>query len=386
MGARQVILSALAAGLIGAASWQGDVWRIGMLVLLPLIILCQPSRSAGGFVAFAYFAIASWPVTAVCRSFLAEYSPFVPISLWATASASLAMPWLFAWTTEREQHVWRCPIVLAVTAAPPLGIIGWASPLTAAGVLFPGTAWLGLVGVAVLPGLLIVRRRRLTTACVAFLAAAISNITYRAPHQLSRWTAANVFTPHRNAFEPTAEFLQVEAVQRAALTSNAEVIVFPEGAIRQWNEAIEAFWEATLLQLGQTGKIAIIGAGLPSIGTFEYQNAALVIGGDRSRAFLQRIPVPIGMWKPFGTRNGVPLRLDGQGTIDVAGQRVAILICYEQLLVWPIVASAIERPTVLVGMANNAWTRNTNVPAGQRACMEAWARLFGLPMVVAENQ
>jgi hypothetical protein len=32
-----------------------------------------------------------------------------------------------------------------LTALPPLGIIGWASPFLSAGVLFPGTAWLGLM-------------------------------------------------------------------------------------------------------------------------------------------------------------------------------------------------------------------------------------------------
>ena len=47
---------------------------------------------------------------------------------------------------ERRSRSWQ-PIV------PPLGIIGLASPLTAAGYLFPGTGWAGLAAVALLPGI-----------------------------------------------------------------------------------------------------------------------------------------------------------------------------------------------------------------------------------------
>jgi hypothetical protein len=47
-------------------------------------------------------------------------------------------------------------------------------------------------------------------------------------------------------------------------------------------------------------------------------------------------------------RDGVPLNLFGPGTISVQNQRAAVLICYEQLLVWPFVSSAFEHPTVVV--------------------------------------
>ena len=54
------------------------------------------------------------------------------------------------------------------------------------------------------------------------------------------------------------------------------------------------------------------------------------------------------MWNPFQTRGGVVLNLLGPGTVDVGDQRAAILICYEQLLTWPMLRSAIEKPTLLI--------------------------------------
>ena len=79
------------------------------------------------------------------------------------------------------------------------------------------------------------------------------------------------------------------------------------------------------------------------------------------------------------------MSLLGSGTADVDGQRVAVLICYEQLLVWPMLRSALERPTLLIAASNEAWTAATRVPAIQHGCARAWARLFGLPLVSAIN-
>ena len=57
------------------------------------------------------------------------------------------------------------------------------------------------------------------------------------------------------------------------------------------------------------------------------------------------------MWNPFQPQGGVALNLLGPGTVDVGGQRAAILICYEQLLTWPMLRSAAEKPTILIAIS-----------------------------------
>lgn len=52
---------------------------------------------------------------------------------------------------------------------------------------------------------------------------------------------------------------------------------------------------------------------------------------------------------------------------------------------WPMLRSAVERPTLLIAASNEAWTAGTRVPAIQHACVRAWARLFGLPLISAIN-
>jgi hypothetical protein len=59
--------------------------------------------------------------------------------------------------------------------------------------------------------------------------------------------------------------------------------------------------------------------------------------------------------------------LFAHGTIDEGGWRAAILMCYEQLLAWPMRRSAPEHPTLLIAISNEAWTTTTVVPRVQQA-------------------
>jgi len=71
--------------------------------------------------------------------------------------------------------------------------------------------------------------------------------------------------------------------------------------------------------------------------------------------------------------------------VMVGGRRVAPLVCYEQLLVWPVLQSMAHRSDLVVAIGNGWWTAGTNVAAIQKASSAAWARLFGLPLVVSFN-
>jgi hypothetical protein len=374
----------IAAGVIGATAWRGCVWLLGLTALVPALIFLQTSRPAAAVAALAYFGAASWPVIATVRSFSPSAGPSFPVSLWIVASALLSMPWIVAWTRRPDRIAWRIAGALLVAAVPPLGLIGWASPLTAAGVLFPGTAWLGLTATAFVPAVCITRHARM--ALHTALAVIVANAAYVAPPLPPGWVGVDLsISPERTRLDPILEYAAAESIQHAAVTTPATVVVFPEGVIRSWTDATRTFWQPTIERLAAEDKTALIGVGLPVRGSTEYRNVAIFIGAEAVQPFAQRVPVPLGMWKPFGPKDGVPLQLTGPGTIRIGEHRAALLICYEQLLVWPMLHSAIERPTVLIGIANEYWTRGTAVSGAQRACLRAWARLFGIPLVTAVN-
>jgi hypothetical protein len=262
---------------------------------------------------------------------------------------------------------------MLLSAVPPLCIVGWASPLVSAGVLFPGSAWFGIAAVAALPGLLLHRPTRIAGLLGAATASIILNAGTKPIHIPRGWEAQMTHIHREYRQDGLAEFSIEERLQNAVMQSHARVLVFAEGAVRHWTEATDAFWAPAL---DGTSKTVLIGAGQTIHGSTQYYNAVIVVGKERRKAAHQRMPVPGGMWNPLRPKGTFAADLFAPGTIDVGGRRGALLICYEQLLAWPMLRSAIEHPTLLIAISNEAWTSSTVVPRVQRTCTRAWARLF----------
>ena len=233
------------------------------------------------------------------------------------------------------------PVALIVEIVPPLGLIGWASPLTAAGLLFPGTGWFGLVAATIVSGCLPVRPRSSVTIGVA--AVMISYATYGGdPKPPAHWQGINTEFGAVDSSDITAEYLRARTIQERIFASEAQVIVFPESVLKDWTGATDVFWSETLAFLRDRGKTVLIGAAIPttpslsardrhsydfwadldalrgagptasSSGIFGAQSVPvplpyrniIVIRGAISDTFDQRIPVPVAMWTPF-TGTGV---------------------------------------------------------------------------------
>src|SRR5262249_40396735 len=147
--------------------------------------------------------------------------------------------------------------------------------------------------------------------------------------------------------DPNVEFSIAQRIQRTAVSIDGRVIVFPEMVLRHWGEGSDLFWNPTFETLRSRGSTILIGARLPSPASLaEYRNGIVIRGADNSATFEQRIPVPLAMWKPWGGKDRVPLNLFGPPTIQLASERAAILVCYEQLLPWLYLSALWHEPTV----------------------------------------
>ena len=69
----------------------------------------------------------------------------------------------------------------------------------------------------------------------------------------------------------------------------------------------------------------------------------------------------------------------------VGGLRTTIAICFEAGLMWPLLASQLAQPEAYIAVGNLSWGRTTNLNRQGRAAAAAWARLAGLPAVIAIN-
>lgn len=423
---------------LGLAISTGYPAGLVAAIAMPVACLTLNSRKSAFRNALGYYMAGLWPMIPGAQRYLGHSgSTSTAVLMWLCCSTLLALPWTLAWTpNSRLNYLWRVPFANLAFILPPLALIGFITPISGAGYLFPGTGWLGLAAAAVLPGLVLslsgtisgAARTLLSLAMMALMVLGLATHVFAGSGipPPAGWEAVN--THFGNLSQSTQEFVAMEAIQQHVAASPARVIVFPESMVPRWSEATTEFWRQALARCRARGQVLAIGAGLPlrvSISTDRkasaeivkrydfaaaiealryagrlpspvinrrssddsqgdsFENTLLFLGAHSS-AFHQRVPVPVGMWHPLGGR-GVPLHLNGPAVIELDRQRLAVLICYEQVLVYPVLASMLQRPTVLVGISNMYWFSSTAIPRYQASAMQAWAKLFGVPYLTATN-
>jgi len=375
-----------------AIAWNGHLAAIPFSLVAPLLVYHTKSRKHAYASMFSYYAAASWPLIPGARAFFGvQGTPLIGLLLCLAGGALLALPWGLLFTRGRGRAALSVPVCILLTAMPPFGIIGWASPLLSAGVLFPGSKWFGLaLTIAFLS--LFRLKPALSVMCLTFCAF-IFHFQYTQPQLPAGWEAVNTNYGGSGQGDTdfTTEYDTYQSMQTTILESRAAVLLFPEHLVTNWNESTEAFWGDTLTSAARQHRTILIGAGINQPGDSRnpfyqnrYLNALLGRGEEYTAVYQQRIPVPIAMWKPFGDE-GVPLNLFAPGTIHVHNQNAAVLICYEQVLVWPFLSSALEHPTILLTTANDYWAKNTRIPVIQQSSAMSWARLFHIPVLSATN-
>lgn len=383
-GFQRRALPALAC-FVGVVAWSGHILTIPLALLLLVLLSTATTRRVALTTSVAYYAGATWQILPGAAAFFGHHAnPVQVLSLWASASLLLATPWAILWSPRRASRLWRMPLALVLVVVPPLGVIGCASPLVAAGLLFPGTAWFGLALTALVCGLL--SSYPALGLALVLVFATPAHLFYRSQPAPSDWRAESTRFGGVGLDTPTplADYQAAQSIQQIAVRSGARVILFPETVVTNWNPGTDLFWKPTIDTLREQGKTMLVGANVFDSTSRHYFNSLVIRGAEQHPDFVQRVPIPIAMWIPL-SKTGVPLQLGKPGTVIIAGQKAAILICYEQLLVWPSATSFMQHPTLLLGTANDYWAKNTTVPEIQKACLESWARLFRVPLLWAQN-
>jgi hypothetical protein len=225
-----------------APSW------IALSALIPWIVFRQRTRTRAAVAAFTYFAATSAPIPGITED------PETGLGLLITASTVLTAPWIILWSEDAAQRFWRIPSALFLSAIPPIGLIGWASPLTAAGILFPGTGLAGLAATAITEAIWPVHPKTIATAILA------ANLLYLPP-------APSTGIQALNTADSPDTFQKEESARQAVHNSTASLTILPEGAVRRWTEATQAYWADTINHLRTAKRTALIGTGLPIPGS-----------------------------------------------------------------------------------------------------------------------
>ncbi|WP_429925474.1 conjugal transfer protein TraB (plasmid) [Agrobacterium vitis] len=401
-----LIVLSVASGWIG---WSGNVLALPVAMLFPALWAHSTSRTTAALVSAGYFLAASRGLPlGVANFYAADMWP--GLLLWLGASLSFIVVHAVAWAKhpnlnraegqpkERRPARWLADIPLAekglamrylvaslLMALPPFGIMGWAHPLTAAGVLFPGWGWWGLGATAILLVVMTGRRWLIAVAVLGGLHV-WSATTWTPPKVPDRWTGVDLQHGENLGRDNSLDhYRDLIATVRAAAAPGTLFVVLPESALGFWTPTVAQLW-----QQGLRGSNLIVIAGAAVIDAGGYDNVIVAISaGEAQILYRERMPVPISMWQPWrkwtAQGGGAQAHFFANPVVDLAGTRIAPLICYEQLVLWPAPQSMLQSPAVIVAIGNGWWTAGTSIVAIQQASTVAWAKLFNRPLVTAFN-
>ncbi len=375
----------VAAAAIGLIAWSGEPRLLPAAMLFPALWAFAPTRLSAALIAAGYFLAASRSLPQGVGNFYG--SGFAAgIALWIAASVMFVATHALLWTARPGRaRVIRYSLAAIMLSVPPIGIVGWAHPITAAGILFPGCSWLGLVAAAI--GLLVMTTRFRPIAILTLGGLWIwSAANWTSPSLPQGWIGVDPkFGGSNGQYADYKQHLETINRVRESAGAGASVIVLPESALGVWTPTIERLWTRALADLD-----TIVYGGGAIVDEAGYDNVMLELRGQgAAMRYRQRMPVPVSMWQPWldlvGTPAGARADFFANPVVAVGGLQVATLVCYEQLLIWPILQSALGSPDVLVAPANGWWTVDTDIVAIQNAASTAWARLFDLRLIVATN-
>jgi hypothetical protein len=374
-----------AAFVFGAAGWSGKPSLNFMALLYPFVYL-QSRRRLDALSSALYYAGATWSVIPGSESFFGTGGNLLlPLLICVALLALSAAPWIAFY--NRAFLPVSAVAAFIVLSLPPFSLVTVAHPLISVGEWFPGTRWFGLC----LPLVLILAYRRfgipLTTA-VLVGASLAAHARFHRPPQDPHIVAVNT----RFGGPATRDILsstlqgQETAMQRIALTYPDSLVLFPESIIPTWNPTHDERWASTFAQLQARHTGLLIGTTIPVANTQANRNVLLSRGYTERLSYVQRVPVPLGMWHFGDERNGFPLMLHYPATIRIWDHRAGVLICYEQLLVWPALETLARNPDMLLAPSNLYWASGTIIPSVQHVSAQNWADLWAIPLYEASNR
>ncbi|MBX5164488.1 MULTISPECIES: conjugal transfer protein TraB [unclassified Rhizobium] len=376
-----LIFASIAVGVVG---WSGYMLLLPVALGFPVLWSLARTRSVAALVSAGYFLAAS---RGLPQGVAAFYSSDIwpGLLLWLCASLSFVVVHAVLWSKNTRVRPSRYLLAAVIMAIPPFGITGWAHPVTAAGVLFPGWGWWGL---------------GFMTAGLAGLATRIWPAVATAFAGLWLWSAAIWTDPKLPEgwrgvdLELSASLGREAGLQRQrdiiatvrnAASDGARYVVLPESALGFWTPTVARLWTGALSDSNAT-----VMAGAAVVDPRGYNNVLVAIDRKGSRIlYRERMPVPGSMWQPwrflFGESGGASVDFFANPVVPIGAGRAAPLICYEQLIVWPVLQSMLHDPDLVVAVGNGWWTEGTSIVAIQRAAATAWAKLFAKPLVIAFN-
>ena len=366
---------------------------MGPFELLPLALgvlvcwRCSRSRAQALLVALAYYYAAGLGIARGAARYFDEATgvPMTGWLLWAGLGVLLSIPWALLWSADFEMRasvrLGRGLVLGLVLFLPPVGLLSGVHPWIAGAALLPG---LGLFGFVVVTLAVFAPGRRHAWPCASVFVV-LSVLCCAAEGSASgrtalRWVGVSMDRAERWDLaddDAAAIYDRASAAWKRAGATDAELVLFPEGLAGTWTSSTAHLWS---LEAEAQNRVFVVGAVKHAVDARE--NGVAVVGEGEVRFWPQRLPAPVGMWAPW-RKDHVRSHLFGSSVRMMKGQRTALLVCFEQFVTWPALASAFEGAEVVLAPANLRFAKGTHLNAVRELTLRSWARLMGWTVVEA---
>jgi apolipoprotein N-acyltransferase len=351
----------------------------GMPPLLALLATALFAAYLALFPALAGYAQARMDAPAWARLALAMPAAWVLLE-WLRGLIFTGFPWLVSGYSQ--------------AASSPLA--GYAPLLGVYGVSLAAAACAGLLA------LLWLRKGRTGIALLAFTGLwlggeALRHVDWTSPQgEPLKVSLLQGNIPQEMKFREERLIGTLETYRRMVRESDARLIVLPETAVPLLRHELPENYAALLRDhAGRNGGDLIIGAFEREQG--RYYNSVFTLGASASQSYRKNHLVPFGEFIPLRSLLGwlvnevlnIPMSDLASGGAEqpplrVAGQKVAVNICYEDVFGEEIIR-ALPEATILVNVSNDAWYGNSHAAMQHNQISQMRALETGRMMLRATN-
>jgi apolipoprotein N-acyltransferase len=202
--------------------------------------------------------------------------------------------------------------------------------------------------------------------------------------------------PQDAKFERDTLIGTLETYRRLAQSSDARLIVMPETALPLLREDVPPGYQSMLREhVRRNGGDILVGAFEQEDG--RYYNSVYTLGSSETQHYRKNHLVPFGEFIPLRSVFGwlinevlhIPMGDQARGgaaqpPLEVAGQKVAVNICYEDAFGEEIIR-ALPRATLLVNVTNDAWYGDSHAAMQHNQLSQMRALETGRMMLRATN-
>lgn len=379
----------LLGSLLGFLAWGNDIALTLLSPLLFLVYFRTEKRLNLYLFTLGYYLASSRGLLIGTYQYYSDIK--IALILWMSVAILVSMPWIIFWSKSIKRRYLYFPLALAASILPPFGFIAWSNPLPSAGLIFPGSGFLGMIlllGLVYGVSYLIDRAKwdnMLPLKLIVFFSLimtfglGVSKLNNPKGSKIDAIETSFKYDPDKP--DRLKDFIRISKYLEIASASPKKEILLPENALGFYRESQRVAWRDLT-----RSKVIYAGAYIPIAGTKYYDNVLLQVDSNSSKIlYRQRVPVPVSMWKPFSDQ-GARATFYKDPTIEINGEKVGVLICYEQLLTYVMLQTMYYDPKSIIGISNLYWSQGTSIEQIQRESLDLYGLLFGVDVYFSVNR